>query len=179
MQAWGGASCIVAGSSRMVASFWVHNTKKRSNYNSNSDNTSTNSYNNDSKVSSHTGMGQASLADPSASIVDVAVPAGSVVLFNSRLLHAARQNQHASRTRYSLLLGALLLLPSGCVVPCSLFCPRQAVTILQAWVCFVPFLHYPSKAMCCPSRDPPSHTKASENFRMKGLRRHPEAPDLP
>jgi len=35
-------------------------------------------------------------------IVDVVVPAGSVVLFNSRLLHGARQNQHGSRTRYSL-----------------------------------------------------------------------------
>ena len=38
-------------------------------------------------------------------IVDVVVPAGSVVLFNSRLLHGARQNQHGSRTRYSLCLG--------------------------------------------------------------------------
>ena len=33
------------------------------------------------------------------------VPAGSVVLFNSRLLHGARRNQHGSRTRYSLCLG--------------------------------------------------------------------------
>jgi len=35
-------------------------------------------------------------------VVDVVVPAGSVVLFNSRLLHGARRNQHGSRTRYSL-----------------------------------------------------------------------------
>ncbi|CAE7224661.1 htxA [Symbiodinium pilosum] len=40
--------------------------------------------------------------DASTNAVDVVVPAGSVVLFNSRLLHAARQNKHASRTRYSL-----------------------------------------------------------------------------
>ena len=44
-------------------------------------------------------------ADASAVVVDVVVPAGSVVLFNSRLLHAARQNKHATRTRYSLHLG--------------------------------------------------------------------------
>ncbi|CAE7939065.1 htxA [Symbiodinium sp. KB8] len=40
--------------------------------------------------------------DASSVVVDVMVPAGSVVLFNSRLLHAARQNNHATRTRYSL-----------------------------------------------------------------------------
>ncbi|CAE7497365.1 htxA [Symbiodinium natans] len=40
--------------------------------------------------------------DTSATVVDIVVPAGSVVLFNSRLLHAARQNKHAARTRYSL-----------------------------------------------------------------------------
>ena len=35
------------------------------------------------------------------------VPAGSVVLFNSRLLHGARRNEHSSRTRYSMHLVAL------------------------------------------------------------------------
>lgn len=35
-------------------------------------------------------------------IQDVAVPAGSVVLFNAMLLHAARRNTHNSRTRYSV-----------------------------------------------------------------------------
>lgn len=34
--------------------------------------------------------------------VDVAMPAGSVVLFNAMLLHAAHRNSHASRTRYSM-----------------------------------------------------------------------------
>jgi len=33
---------------------------------------------------------------------DVAVPAGSVVLFNAMLVHGARKNGHASRTRYSV-----------------------------------------------------------------------------
>mmetsp|Transcript_32905 Transcript_32905/g.73855 ORF Transcript_32905/g.73855 Transcript_32905/m.73855 type:complete len:368 (+) Transcript_32905:38-1141(+) len=40
--------------------------------------------------------------DAASQIVDMVVPAGSVVLFNSRLLHAARRNDHATRTRYSL-----------------------------------------------------------------------------
>lgn len=33
---------------------------------------------------------------------DVAVPAGSVVLFNAMLVHGAHRNSHASRTRYSV-----------------------------------------------------------------------------
>jgi len=37
-----------------------------------------------------------------AEVVDVVVPAGSVVLFNAMLLHGARRNRHAKRTRYSV-----------------------------------------------------------------------------
>ena len=34
--------------------------------------------------------------------VDVVVPAGSVVLFDARVLHAARQNRSVDRTRFSI-----------------------------------------------------------------------------
>jgi len=37
-----------------------------------------------------------------ASVLDVKVPAGSVVLFNAMLLHAARKNTHRTRSRYSM-----------------------------------------------------------------------------
>ncbi|CAK8999554.1 unnamed protein product [Durusdinium trenchii] len=47
-------------------------------------------------------QGEWATPGPLDKVVDVVVPPGSVVLFNSRLLHGARQNQHTSRTRYSL-----------------------------------------------------------------------------
>ncbi|CAJ1384694.1 unnamed protein product [Effrenium voratum] len=50
-------------------------------------------------------QGEWARPDDSDEILDVVVPAGSVVLFNSRLLHSARRNQHETRTRYSLHLG--------------------------------------------------------------------------
>ena len=37
-----------------------------------------------------------------AEVLDVVVPAGAVVLFNAMLLHAARKNHHATRSRYSI-----------------------------------------------------------------------------
>lgn len=47
-------------------------------------------------------QGEWSETPASEDVLDIDVPAGSVVLFDARLLHAARQNQSKDRTRFSL-----------------------------------------------------------------------------